>query len=307
MLSGMAAAGLFAAMLLSPEAVSEGAQKGLLLWFRNILPTLFPFMIATGLMLSCGGMYLISGLCGRLFSFLFSTSGNGAFAVLTGFLCGYPMGAKTTADLVRSGRISRDEGAYLLSFCNNTSPAFAVNYIVLQTFGDKNLLVPTLLILFGVPVLLSVFYRPVYLKGRRKFPELGEKCTDASKKFDFSMLDSCLADSFDSIVKVGLYIIFFSVLIHLIGSTGDNRVLTGILLPVLEMTNGIRMIRLTFPDVALSYPLFLALSASGGLCAAAQTECMLRGSGLPVRPYIAQKLAAAAAASLLGIMYVNHF
>ena len=121
------------------------------------------------------------------------------------------------------------------------------------------------------------------------------------------MLDSCLADSFDSIVKVGLYIIFFSVLIHLIGSTGDNRVLIGILLPVLEMTNGIRMIRLTFPDFALSYPLILALSASGGLCAAAQTECMLRGSGLPVRPYIAQKLAAAAAASLLGIMYVNHF
>ena len=74
MLSGMVAAGLFAAMLLSPEAVSEGAQKGLLLWFRNVLPTLFPFMIATGLMISCGGMHLISGLCGRLFSFLISSN-----------------------------------------------------------------------------------------------------------------------------------------------------------------------------------------------------------------------------------------
>ena len=129
-LSGMPVLVLFLAMLFSPKAVFDGAENGLLLWFQIVFPTLFPFMLVSGLMLSGGGLAVISRISGRLFSALFATSPNGSFAVIAGFLCGYPMGAKISADLVRSGKISYDEGAYLLSFCNNTSPIFIMNFIV---------------------------------------------------------------------------------------------------------------------------------------------------------------------------------
>ena len=123
---------LFAAMLAVPKAVFSGTEDGLLLWFQVIFPTLFPFMLISNLLLRSGGLEIISGILGRTLGALFSTSRNGSFAVLAGFLCGYPMGAKVTADLVQSGRITRTEGAYLLSFCNNTSPAFIMNFIVIN-------------------------------------------------------------------------------------------------------------------------------------------------------------------------------
>ena len=209
LLSGLPVLVLFLAMLFSPKAVFEGAESGLLLWFQVVFPTLFPFMLVSGLMLSGGGLVVISRIFGRLFSTLFATSPNGSFAVIAGFLCGYPMGAKVSADLVRSGRISRDEGAYLLSFCNNTSPIFIMNFIVWKTFDREELMIPTLLILIGVPAFLSLFFRRFYLKGRKKFPDLSDKKKNNVKLLNFEMLDSCLADSFESIVKVGLYIIFF--------------------------------------------------------------------------------------------------
>ena len=307
LLSGLPVLVLFLAMLFSPKAVFEGAESGLLLWFQVVFPTLFPFMLVSGLMLSGGGLVVISRIFGRLFSTLFATSPNGSFAVIAGFLCGYPMGAKVSADLVRSGRISRDEGAYLLSFCNNTSPIFIMNFIVWKTFDREELMIPTLLIMIGVPAFLSLFFRRFYLKGRKKFPDLSDKKKNNVKLLNFEMLDSCLADSFESIVKVGLYIIFFSILIALPGKISAGHPLLAGILPALEMTNGILMIHKAAPDLNVSYPLILGLTSFGGFCSAAQTKCMLKAASLPILPYIIQKLTAAAAASLLGIVYMHVF
>ena len=307
LLSGLPVLVLFLAMLFSPKAVFEGTESGLLLWFQVVFPTLFPFMLVSGLMLSGGGLVVISRIFGRLFSTLFATSPNGSFAVIAGFLCGYPMGAKVSADLVRSGRISRDEGAYLLSFCNNTSPIFIMNFIVWKTFDREELMIPTLLILIGVPAFLSLFFRRFYLKRRKKFPDLSDKKKNNVKLLNFEMLDSCLADSFESIVKVGLYIIFFSILIALPGKLSAGHPLLAGILPALEMTNGILMIHKAAPDLTVSYPLILGLTSFGGFCSAAQTKCMLKAASLPILPYIIQKLTAAAAASLLGIVYMHVF
>lgn len=307
LLSGLPVLVLFLAMLFSPKAVFDGAESGLLLWFQVVFPTLFPFMLVSGLMLSGGGLVVISRIFGRLFSTLFATSPNGSFAVIAGFLCGYPMGAKVSADLVRSGRISRDEGAYLLSFCNNTSPIFIMNFIVWKTFDREELMIPTLLILIGVPAFLSLFFRRFYLKGRKKFSDLSDKKKNNVKLLNFEMLDSCLADSFESIVKVGLYIIFFSILIALPGKLSAGHPLLAGILPTLEMTNGILMIHKAAPDLTVSYPLILGLTSFGGFCSAAQTKCMLKAASLPILPYIIQKLTAAAAASLLGIVYMHVF
>ena len=307
LLSGLPVLVLFLAMLFSPKAVFEGAESGLLLWFQVVFPTLFPFMLVSGLMLSGGGLVVISRIFGRLFSTLFATSPNGSFAVIAGFLCGYPMGAKVSADLVRSGRISRDEGVYLLSFCNNTSPIFIMNFIVWKTFDREELMIPTLLILISVPAFLSLLFRRFYLNGRKKFPDLSVRKEANAKLLDFEMLDSCLADSFESIVKVGLYIIFFSILIALPGKLSAGHPLLAGILPTLEMTNGILMIHKAAPDLTVSYPLILGLTSFGGFCSAAQTKCMLKAASLPILPYIIQKLTAAAAASLLGIVYMHVF
>lgn len=307
LLSGLPAVFLFFSMLLSPKAVFEGAQSGLLLWFQIVFPTLFPFILVSGLMLSGGGINAISRVFGRIFSSIFATSSNGAFAVISGFLCGYPVGAKISADLVRTGKISRDEGAYLLSFCNNTSPVFIMNFIVWKTLGREELLVPTLAILILIPVSLSFIFRRLYLKGLRRFPDIPEKGQKRTEHFSFSVLDSCLSDSFEGIVKVGLYIIFFSVILSLLKKISSGNLLICAFLPTLEITNGILMIDRSVSDLTISYPLILGLTSFGGVCAAAQTQCMLKGTDLPMIPYIIQKLTAAAAASLTGIIFIHIF
>lgn len=305
--AGIFVTALFAAMLIFPQAVFSGAEEGLLLWFQIIFPTLFPFLVVTSLLLSSGGLNLITRLFGGLFRRIFRVTQNGAFAVLAGFLCGYPMGAKVTADLLRAEKISDREARYLLSFCNNTSPVFIINFIVWKTFGDERLMLPTLLILIGSPVLMSFIFRRIYLKGRHPFPEPSAALKEKKTRFDFSVLDSCMMNSFEAIVKVGGYIILFSVLLSLLEELSGQHSILMAAAPALEVTNGILLLSSSVSDPGLRYAAVLGLTSFGGLCSAAQTKCMLEGTGLSVIPYIIQKLTTAAAASLLSFIYLALF
>lgn len=305
--AGIFVTALFAAMLIFPQAVFSGAEEGLLLWFQIIFPTLFPFLVVTSLLLSSGGLNLITRLFGGLFRRIFRVTQNGAFAVLAGFLCGYPMGAKVTADLLRAEKISDREARYLLSFCNNTSPVFIINFIVWKTFGDERLMLPTLLILIGSPVLMSFIFRRIYLKGRHPFPEPSAALKEKKTRFDFSVLDSCMMNSFEAIVKVGGYIILFSVLLSLLEELSGQHSILMAAAPALEVTNGILLLSSSVSDPGLRYAAVLGLTSFGGLCSAAQTKCMLERTGLSVIPYIIQKLTAAAAASLLSFIYLALF
>ena len=52
---------LFPALILSlllshPRLSADGAQKGLLLWFNTVFPTLFPFMLFSKLLAEHGGV-----------------------------------------------------------------------------------------------------------------------------------------------------------------------------------------------------------------------------------------------------------
>ena len=148
---------LFIIMLFFPKATLAGAADGLLLWFQMILPTLLPFMILSNLLLQTNAIYYISCALKPILQPLFQISTPSCYAVLVGFLCGYPMGAKIIADLTRSNRISKEEGQYLLSFCNNSSPMFILSYISLQILQAPSFSAITLLILFISPIFMFFF------------------------------------------------------------------------------------------------------------------------------------------------------
>ena len=105
-LTGLGIVLLFSFMLLSPKAVFSGASSGLLLWFQTILPTLFPFLLVSNLLLATGSIHYLTSAFSKICRTFLSVSDCGSFAVITGFLCGYPMGAKTAADLNTQGYIT---------------------------------------------------------------------------------------------------------------------------------------------------------------------------------------------------------
>lgn len=295
--------GIFFFMLMKPNETFSGASEGLLLWFQIVLPTLFPFMIMTNLLVRTNTMVYFSKWLSPVLSPLFSVSPNGTFAILTGFLCGYPMGAKVTADLVKSGKISKNEGAYLLSFCNNTSPMFIMNYVVLKNLKREDLLFPSVIILFLSPILCSFLFRMFYRKKERGQSQ--SVSLTPRLYFHFQIVDDTIMNGFEMITKVGGYIILFSVLITLLKEVPCSSPLwTTAILPSLEITNGIPMLSASGLPFSLIFIYILSLSSFGGFCSIAQTKCMLEDTGLSILSYTIEKLITAMVTSLLAFLYV---
>ena len=183
---------IFFLMLFFPQTAICGASLGLMLWFQTVLPVLLPFLILTALLLKSNGFFLISRLVRPILRPLFGISDYGSFALLVGFLCGYPMGSKVTADLKREGKITVNEASYLLSFCNQTSPMFLISYIFYIHLKRPDLLFPGMLLIEGVPILMSIPFRKIYC------PAVTSSASSPSPHFTWNMLDDCIHEVQDS-------------------------------------------------------------------------------------------------------------
>lgn len=298
----------FILMLAFPQTVFSGASEGLLLWFHTVLPTLLPFLIITNLLLHTSAINWILRIISPILRRVFGVSFYGSFAVLIGFLCGYPMGSKITADLIKTNKITSEEGRYLLSFCNNTSPMFIISYVIWQNLKMSNETIPFFFILIISPVLCSFLFRRYYhvaLSSEQSgFCDKPWKLT-GKKKENGSLLDSCIMNGFETITKVGGYIMLFSILLHFAGQLPvPQKHMANVLFSSLEITSGIPMVCASSSSLSARVISVLGLTSFGGWCSVAQTRSMIQGTDLPIIPYILEKLITALVTSLLTYCYL---
>ena len=278
---------LLAFLLMDPAHAVDASRAGLLLWFHTLVPTLLPFLILSNLLIALGGVAYLTRFFYPILNRIFGCSRNGCFCVAAGLLCGYPIGAKVAGDLVREKRITLEEGTYLLSFCNNASPAFLIGYCLTDSLKRPDLLFLTLLIVYGTPLLLALFFR-----HGKNFPDLSTEKKTSGSQVSFKIVDVCMMNGLESILKLGCYNILFSMLARLFTWLPcPSSYVTYGSVGFLEMTNGIALVT---TDISLpilqKYLFVLSFLSFGGLSGAVQTESMILDSGLSVITYLKAKL-----------------
>lgn len=277
-------------IFLCPTESVSAAKGGLLLWFNVIIPNLLPFIILSNLIISLNAASYITFLVAPLLKFLLGISKDGSYAVITGFLCGYPMGAKVTADLVTNKQISKTEGTFLLGFCNNVSPVFIINYIINETFQSSLLLKPVLIILYSSPVICAFILRFIFRKhsfsGNNNFA-----ISSSNTPVEFKLIDNAIMNGFETITKLGGYIILFALLSQmLIHIPIHNIFIKYWIICLTEITNGISVVSSSALSFSHQFIIVLSSVSFGGMSCVAQTQSMIKSSGLPIGHYILSKV-----------------
>lgn len=299
---------LFLLMLRSPETMLAGASKGLILWYQSALPSLFPFFVLTGLLIHTGTIFVINQLAGTFLCKLFCISRQAVFPVICGYLCGFPMGAKISSDLTEKDLLSSSEGEYLLSFCNNASPAFVAGYACSRCLHLPALAIPSFFLLTGSSFFCSLFFRRFYHQEKNLSSSAGYADSTSQNMSFASALDQSILSASDSIIKIGGYIIVFSVLLEFLSQLFKQKnVQTVVFLSLIELTNGVQMIaRLPLSDQT-RFVLTMAVTSFGGFCAIFQTQSMILSRNWSILRYITEKLVTSAVTSLFTLLYVKLF
>ncbi len=311
-------------LLIFPKASIKGAENGILLWFNVIVPTLLPFIIVSNLIINLKLTTAIARLFYPVLHKLFAVTKNGCYVIIIGLLTGFPVGAKACSDLVKNKMLSKEEGQYLLTFCNNASPMFIISYISILTLKLSGMQYQVLGIIYLSAILTALLYRRVYHIHTKTFKapddiktteKITLKAADLPRKFapteppkriTFAIVDGAIMDGFDVITKVGGYIILFSILSNVILAILPMTSFYSLLsVGILEITNGINAIGGSSLSFATKIALILPITAFGGISSIAQTKSVIDQSGLSIRKYIFYKAINALITILLTFLLIE--
>ncbi len=276
-------------MLRYPALSLEYASTGLTLWFTKMVPTLLPFMILSGIMIRMNLTERFVGLLHPLLHRIYGTSRNGSYTIIMGFLCGFPMGARIVGELYEQHKLSREESALLLSFCNNIGPIYFLSYVI-PTLGIDRPGRPFLL-MYGIPLLYGFLLMRIRPWMTRKVsscenhPEA--RSLQARQPGSCSLLaaiDASVLSGLTGIARLGGYMVFFNLLTIVFQPFQHvNTNILNIYRCLLEITSGIDC-----SGRSINFAILILLPFGGFSCIA-QTYSMIQQTDLSLRPYVYHK------------------
>lgn len=282
---------LFLLILLHPGMSVHFAATGLNLWFECMVPALLPFMILSGIMIRQNLTERFSKVLSPVLGPIYRLGNHCIYCMILGFLCGFPMGAKTVAELYERKQLSQKEAALLLAFCNNIGPVYFLNFL-LPTIGiNKPIQILICLMgMYGIPLCYGIFLRySGFLLPKGTFTDHKKKITPPTEPF-FKSLDDSMQSGIAGITTLGGYMIFFNLLNlipYILLSTASSVHTEKIRLffhCITEITNGVSYCGTQMPF------LVLIILPIGGLSCIAQTASMIKDTDLSLRNYLVHKL-----------------
>ena len=107
-------------LILDTKTALQGAEEGINLCIRCVIPSLFPLLVLSILLTQFLSFPGRSELLSRMLGIPKGAEG----ILLTGLISGYPVGAQSIAIAYRNGSLSREQSHRMLGFCSNAGPAF---------------------------------------------------------------------------------------------------------------------------------------------------------------------------------------
>ncbi|MBR5236759.1 MAG: hypothetical protein IKW06_05265 [Clostridia bacterium] len=283
--------GLIFLLAWQSEAVISAACEAMVLCYRSVIPSLFPFFVLSGWLVFCG----FADLCARRLSPLmmpvFCVGGAGSLALVMGLISGYPTGAKMTAELYSVGHLSCTEAERLLPFCNNSGPLFVVGAVGSAMLGSRFYGMVLYVVHVASAVLVGVIFRfykrgePVMVSRKRQ-----RTCEVMGILKGFS---TSVKDSVQTMMQVCGYIILFAALgtgiMAVLKEVAPSFVLFGFRI-LLEVAGGTFFITQSALPQRVMLSLLSFCIGTGGLCVMMQTAGILSDKGLGFKTYVPGKL-----------------
>ena len=279
----------------------QATKSGLKLWANSVVPSLLPFFIATELLTYTNIPNIFQKIFTPIMKPFFNISGSGVFAIIMGWLSGYPVGAKIAVNFRENNICSKEECERLLSFTGiSLFGSSMIGFLLLITHILGSLTVGYLFKFWKKNSNTFVNYKTSNLENKLQnvsFANLGE------------ILSKSIKSAINTVLMIGGFVILFSVIISILNSSKLINILNLITAPIctklnipsqlitsfctgiLEITNGINLITaIKLKNISLIIILTSFLLGLGGLSVLLQVLSIVSKSDLSIKPYIIGKI-----------------
>lgn len=295
---------LFSLVVFS-ETNLNAAKFGLALWATSVVPSLFPFFVATELLCNTNIIYIAGKYLKNIVRKVFNVPGEGAIALIMGIISGYPTGAKVIVNLKEKDILSKEEAERLLAFTNNSGPLFILGTIGVSFLNNKR--IGYILLITHILACLTVGY--IFRNWKKDKLRVFNLCQTDSLKKNMSIsefgeiLGNSIKKSIGTILNIGGFVVIFSVIISILETSSffdiilnftngvglQGEMIVSMLKGILELTNGAKAVSL-FGISNFNIAILAFLIGFGGISVMLQVYSIIVKENISIRPYIYGKL-----------------
>jgi len=245
-------------LILDSRTALAGMRHGTEICMSTLIPSLFPFMVLSGIM--TGNIDGKAGFITRKLGRFCKIPQGTESILLTGFLGGYPVGARNTVLLYEQGLITRKEARRMCVFCNNAGPSFLFG-ILMPLFADRN----TIFLLWMIQILSAILLAHFLPDGSNR--------TIAIPTKDSSTVTESVTGCIHVMGKVCAWVVLFRMVLEFLNvwflwrlPVPFQVLLTGIL----ELSNGCLALAAVEAE-PIRFLLASIMLSFGGICVCLQT------------------------------------
>ncbi len=292
-------------------------KNALYLWATAVIPSLFPFFVATELLSYTNIINILGKYLNFIMRPLFGVPGEAGFAFLMGLISGYPVGAKIVSNLYEENKCTKEEAERMIAFTNNSGPLFIIGTVGISLFGNSMigilLFITHVLACISVGILLNIIHNSHSKNSKISFSNSYKATNAPNKNVSFSSLGEVLGksitNSISTILLIGGFVVIFSVIISIFNQSHLLDAISNLLKPVIsifnipstlikpflsgiiELTNGVNLVaNLHFKEISLNIIVCAFLLGFGGFSILLQVFSIISKNGLSIRKYFIGKL-----------------
>lgn len=216
---------LSTSLIVFSNAGNSGAIEGLNLCYNVVIPSLFPFTVFSLIIFESGffDRLSISKNIEELFIFFLSSIG------------GFPVGAKIINNAYKRKSLSKKNAELMLGYCVSSGPSFIILSLGIQILNNK--VIGYILFFSNLTANLIIMAVLSNFKDKNQTIKISKSET---KSFSENFVNSTY-DATVSITAICAYVTLFSTIISVINSMLGENPIKKILLPLLEITNGVTL------------------------------------------------------------------
>lgn len=278
-------------MVLRSKSIMNSAAEALSMCVRSVIPSLFPFIAASNILVGCTDSSTFRFLA-KPFGAVFGVSSASAAAVVCGILCGCPVGASCAATLYKRGMISKSEAETLVAFTSNSGAMFVIGTVGCGMLGSQS----AGAILYAVHLLSAAFcaciMRPFTVPSK-------PHCT--KNRADSLSITDAVANASVTMLKICGFIVVFAVICEILYPAVcllPYR-MRGCAYAVTELTNGVRNINIYGSSLREKMILSAAALGWSGLSIHMQVMSVAKPAELSLKKFYAARIVGCAFSAIL--------
>lgn len=309
----------------------SAAKTGLDLFANSVIPSLFPFFVATELLSHTNIINFLGSYLNRFMKPLFNIRGEGSFALIMGIISGYPVGAKIACNFRKNNVCSKEECERLLSFTNNSGPLFIVGTVGITMFRSSTigilLLITHILAALTVGIIFR-FWKCNFLHRKKLNRGFDDSSVYSSNPTNVNLsnlggiLGESITNSISTLLTIGGFVVLFSVIISILQNSHFLNLFAFVfkafnipfdigsstLLGMIEITNGISSISgIALKKISINIIIIAFLLGFGGISVMLQVWSIVSKTDLSIKPYVLGKILHGLFAATYAFIFMNIF